>query len=165
MSRSGYSAREKCPLPPVRKTRQKEPSREHGAERIILFSGARSHQARINCRVIYCATDLLGKFSTEVRVTEKPDCPVKAIKFLYGAVGGRVRIVSLCVSGRKVGRYVLLRVYFDGHETKMYPPPPLPRLEVAAKKRNKSSQCRGYSFGGLNLFERRETNISVNDNR
>jgi len=56
----------------------------------LLFSGVR--QARINCHVIYCTTDLLGKFSTEVRVTEKnPIVPWKAIKFLYGTVGGRVR--------------------------------------------------------------------------
>jgi len=104
-------------VPPKEKAQRKESLRERAGE--LLFSSAR--QARINCRVIYCTTDLLSKFSTEVRVTEKPDCSMKAIKFLYGAESGRVTIVSLYVSGRRVERYVLLCVYFNGHETKMYP--------------------------------------------
>lgn len=78
-ARSGHSTREKCS---ARKSGHTGVEEREQRERELLSSGAR--QARINCRVIYRATDFLGKFSTEVRVIEKLDCSAKAIKFLYG---------------------------------------------------------------------------------
>lgn len=107
MARSSYSAREKCS---VRKSVTEriavEETRGRERENYLLFSGA--CQARgINCRVIYCTTDFLGKFSTEILcLIEKLDCPVKTIKFLYGAVRMWMwtGIVPCCVSPRAKSR-------------------------------------------------------------
>lgn len=116
----------------------------------LLFSGAR--QARINCRVIYCTTDLLGKFSTEVRVTEKPDCPVKAIKFLRrrGWVGpNRFSLRQRTESGT-----CMCVTFSTFTRTDMKQKCSPIRSDRLKKKRKGSSQRRSDPFGGLNLFPR-----------
>lgn len=76
-------------------------------------------------------------------VIEKLDCPVKAIKFLYGAVWmwiGFARACSLCwdVQGRRAECYVVLYSYF-GHRIKMYRDR---RSDGLKRKKKESSQCR-----------------------